>query len=203
VTLLARLKPDPGAAVPALIAVLREPIESDQRSTGRGAGRFETYEGPAHDAAHALGAIAPGTPRAGEAMAALAEVVRSGPAQRKDSAAEALGAFGPAAAPAVPALVGLLKETATSKVPTRAGGLAAAALGKIAPGTPAAAEALAALTDALHAPWVPTRQAAVAALPAFGPAAAAAVPALRELKDKDPDPAVRKAADAALGKIKA
>jgi HEAT repeat protein len=202
VTLLGRLKPDPGAAVPALIPVLGEPIDSDVKAVERSTVVYDTYNGPAHEAARALGAIAPGTPQAGAAMAALVEVVRSGPAQRKGSAAEALGAFGPAAVSAVPPLVSMLKETATAKAPTRAGGSAAGALGKIAPGTPAAAEALAALTAALRAPWVPTREAALAALPAFGPKAAAALPAIRELKDKDPDPGVRKAADSALGKIK-
>jgi HEAT repeat protein len=202
VTLLGRLKPDPGAAVPALIAILREPIDSDVKAVERAVVPYESYNGPAHDAAHALRAIAPGTPQEGEAMAALVEVVRSGPAQRKGSAAEALGAFGPAAASAVPALIGLLNETGSAKEPTRAGGLAAGALGKIAPGTPTADEVLAALTAALRAPWTPTREAALGALPAFGPKAAGAIPAVRELKDKDPDPGVRKAAGEALEKIK-
>ncbi len=152
VTLMVGLKPDPGAAVPALIAVLREPIDSDAKVVERSAVGYDSYNGPAHDAARALGAIAPGTPQAGEAMAALAEVVRSGPPQRRGSAAEALGPFGPAAVSAVPALVGLLKETGTARLPTRAGGSAAGALGKIAPGTPAADEAIAALTTALRAP---------------------------------------------------
>jgi HEAT repeat protein len=203
VALLGQLKPDPGAAVPALIPVLREPIDSDVKAVERSTVTYDTYNGPAHEAAKALGAIAPGTPQAGEAMAALVDVVRSGPAQRKGSAAEALGAFGPAAISAVPPLVGMLKETATAQAPTRAGGSAAGALGKIAPGTPAADEALAALTAALRAPWIPTREAGLEALPAFGPKAAAALPAIRELKDKDPDPGVRKAAGSALEKIKA
>ncbi len=152
VMLIGRLEPDPRAAVPALIAVLREPVDSDVKVVDRSATNYPSYTGPAHEAARVLGAIAPGTPLAAEAMAALVEVVRSGPAQRKGSAAEALGAFGPAAASAVPALVGLLTETGSAKSPTRAGGSAAAALGKIAPGTPAADEALAALTAALRAP---------------------------------------------------
>src|SRR5262249_28755335 len=104
--------------------------------------------------------------------------------------------------PAVPALIGLLKETGTSKAPTRAGGAAADALGRIAPGTPAADEALAALIAALRDPWIPTREAVLAALPAFGPKAATALPTVRELKDKDPDRGVRKAAGTAVGKIK-
>jgi HEAT repeat protein len=202
VMLLGRLKPDPRAAVPALIAVLREPIDSDSRILEQSAIAYDSYTGPAHEAARALGAIAPGTPQAGEAMAALIEVVRSGPSQRKGDAAEALGAFGPSAVSAAPVLIDLLNRTATAQVATRAGGSAAGALGKIAPGTPAAAEALAALTVAARAPWIPTRAAALAALPAFGPGAAAAIPAIRELKEKDPDPGVRQAAGTALAKIK-
>lgn len=203
VTLIGRLGSDPGAAVPALITVLREPIDSDARIADRTDSDDAQYAGPAHEAARALSLIARGTPRAGEAMAALLAVVRSGPAQRKPSAASALGGFGPAAVSAVPDLIGLLKEAAASPVPVQIGASAADALGKIAPGTPAADEVIAALTAALRAPWIATRQAALAALPAFGPKAAPALPIIREIENRDPDSGVRKAASDALRKMKA
>src|SRR5262249_45086350 len=135
VTLLARMAPDPHAATSALIAVLREPMESDQAGVS-GPGQPISYSGPAQGAARALGRIAPGTPAAGVAITALTEVVQAGPAQRRAAAAEALGQFGPAAVQAVTALITMLKETAAAKVPTGDGASAARALGRIAKGTP-------------------------------------------------------------------
>ncbi len=201
VALVGRLELDPRATVPALIAVLREPVDSDVKAGGRGDTDGSDSE-PPQAAARALGEVAPGTPQADETMAALLEVVRSGPAQRRASAAGGLGAFGPAAGSAVPALIDLLKDAGWAREPTVAGNAAARALGKIAPGTSAADEALAALIAALRSPGMSTRAGAVYALSAFGPKAAAAVPAIRELEEKDPDPRVRREATAALKKIK-
>ena len=87
VALVGRLELDSRAAVPALIAVLREPVDSDAKAGGRG-DTDESDSAPAQAAARALGEVAPGTPQAGEAMAALLDVVRSGPARRRGPAAE-------------------------------------------------------------------------------------------------------------------
>ena len=157
--------------------------------------------GPAQRGGPGAGQVAAGTPQAGEAMAALIEVVRSGPARRRGSAAEGLGAFGPAAVSAVPALIGLLKEAGSAREPTTAGNAAARA-GQDRPRHP----------GGRRGPRRPDRgprrardvdpRGAVYALSAFGPKAAAAVPAIRALEEKDPDPRVRREATAALEKIK-
>jgi HEAT repeat protein len=201
VTLLGRLAPDARLATPALIAVIKEPIESDQRVVDRTA--YATFSGPAYAAIQALGRLAPRTESAGAAIAVLAEVVRSGHPQRRASAAQALGEFGPAAAPAVPALIAFLKEAAASKVPTRDGDAAAHALGRIAPSTPTAGDAVAALAAALSSTERLTREAAITALLPFGPKAAPAIPAIRALKDKDPETRVREAASEAMDKLEA
>ena len=81
VMLLARLGREAKDALPALITVLNEPLSSDSTTGGASGGALVTlYVGPAHEAAKALGEIVPGTPLAGEAVAALANVVRSAPA---------------------------------------------------------------------------------------------------------------------------
>jgi HEAT repeat protein len=197
--LLSRLHPDANAVVPALITVLREPIDSDAMSMGNGGSI--SYIGPAHDAARALATIAPGTSAAEPAVTALANVVQNGPAQRKASAANALSSFGHAAVGAVPALVEMVGEAARSKVQNGDGASAAGALSEIAPGTPAAGAAASALIAALKAESIPTRTAAIEELAKFGSAAAAALPTLRELRENDPTPAVRRAAESALDKL--
>jgi HEAT repeat protein len=197
--LLSRLHPDANAVVPALITVLREPIDSDAMSMGNGGSI--SYIGPAHDAARALATIAPGTSAAEPAVTALANVVQNGPTQRKASAANALSSFGHAAVGAVPALVQMLGEAARSNVQASNGASAVGALSEIAPGTPAAGAAASALIAALKAESMPTRTAAIEELPKFGSAAAAALPTLRELRENDPTPAVRRAAESALDKL--
>jgi HEAT repeat protein len=191
VALLSGLSPDPRAAVPALIRVLQDPDESDEVSME---GRVSSYEGPAQQAAEALGRIAPGTPAAGEAISALAQVVRSGPPPRRAAAAEALARFGPAAASTVPALIGFLRETLSAKEATDAGDAAATALGRIAPGIPEAPSAVTALTDALKSGSASTRGGALRALGSFGPAAATAIAPVREIEKNDPTPNIREAA---------
>jgi HEAT repeat protein len=201
VSLLAGLKPDPRAAVPVLINVLREPDDSDE-ATAEGRSMSVAYEGPAQQAADAIGRIAPGTPAAGEAIAALAEVVRSGPAKRRAAAAEALGRFGKAAAQTVPTLIDYLQSAVASAATTVDGHSAATALGEIAPGTPSAAVAVTALTAALKAPSALTRDGALEALRSFGPAAAPAVEAIRRLEKDGSTPNLRKAAAETLETIR-
>jgi HEAT repeat protein len=195
---MAQISPDVRIAVPALLAVLKkEPIDSDQTTT-EGSPPVITVTGPAPEAAKALGRLAPGTPAAGEAIAALTEVVQSGPPQRRASAIDALGHFGREAAVAVPALVAVLGEAETDNEPTRDKESAAEALGRIAPGTSSADQALAALTAALKSGSASARRAAILALPSFGHASAGSIPQLRTLKESDPTPNVRKAAASAL-----
>jgi HEAT repeat protein len=200
IALISRLSPDVGQVTPALIAVLKEPVDSDGRRVGPG--MTITPAGPAHEAARALGQLAPGTKSAEAAIKALTEVVETGPDQRKRTAAEALSHFGPEAVRAVPALIKTIQETGGKPDPGGPAPPAAAALSRIAPSTPAADKAVAALSDALKSESVPTRQAAARALEHFGSAAAPALPALRELKDKDGAPNVREAASATLEAVK-
>src|SRR5262249_7643731 len=89
-------------------------------------------------------------------------------------------------------------ETAAGKVPTNDGASAARALSRIAPGTPLATAAVTALTAALKSESIATREAALGALEPFGPAAAAAIPSIRAVQEKDPIPNVRQAATSAL-----
>jgi HEAT repeat protein len=200
IALISRLSPDVGQVAPALIAVLHEPVSSD--GTTFGPGMIPSHVGPAHEAARALGQLAPGTKSADAAIKALTEVLESGPDQRKATAATALGRFGQAAAEAVPALIKRLQETAGQTEPGGPGPSNASTLADISPGTPYADKAVVALTAALRSAWSPTREAAIHALSKFGPAATPALPALRELKEKDPVPNVREAAEATLSALK-
>jgi HEAT repeat protein len=200
VSLLGALGLDPGLAVPALIEVLREADDSDQGSI-EGRAMLVAYEGPAQEAAGALARIAAGTPASGQAINALAEVVRSGSPKRRAAAAEALGRFGSAAAQTVPILVAYLKTD--DKEGTLDGASAAEALGQIAPGTPSAAAALSGLTDALKSASVSTRVGAIRALQSFGSAAAPAASALSAMAESDPSPSLRTEAASTLSAITA
>jgi HEAT repeat protein len=204
VSLIGKMPPDPTATVPALIDVLRETDKSDQaRMAGQMA--MTVYAGPAQEAAQVLGRIAPGTPAAGQAIAALAGVVRAGPPPRRAASARALAQFGPAASEAVTGLIAMLKLAAASEQITEDGPAAARALGRIAPGTSRARDAVDALTTALKANSAPMREAAVEGIRSFGPAAAsdpATISTLREL-EKDRMPNIRKAATSALEALKA
>jgi HEAT repeat protein len=204
VSLLARLGPAATTAIPAFIATLNEPIDSDQTSMGEGNQATTVYTGPAHEAARALGEIAPGTPSAPEAIAALAEVVRAGAPQRRSSAADALAEFGPTAEAAIPDLIQMLKENAPGKnsVAERNAEVAAAALARIAAGTHSVASVITALRDALRPPARGTRVAAIRALGELGPQAAAAIPDIRALV-QDRESSVRKAASKALESLEA
>jgi HEAT repeat protein len=197
IPLVARISPDVGTAVPVLIEVLqKEPMDSDHAAID-GMSLVTTYRGPAQEAAAELGRIAPGSSAADQAIAALNEILRSGPAPRRASAADALGQFGTAAAVALPALISVLEESETGKATTRDKASAATALGRVAPGTSSAEHAVAALTAVLKSDSIPNRTAAIRALPSFGKAAASAIPAIRTLAENDPIPNVRKAAASA------
>jgi HEAT repeat protein len=201
ISLLARISPDVRAAVPALIAVLNESIDSDSTAMG-GRSAVSSYAGPAHEAARALARLAPGTPASEQAIASLIAVLRSGPRQRHASAAGALGQFGAAAAEAIPALIATLSETDAGGPLAENNAQAADALGQIAPGSAHAGEAVAALTAALKSSSIGTRTSAIHALVSFGPAAASAIPAISAIAANDPIPNVRREAASALEKLK-
>jgi hypothetical protein len=192
--------------IPALLAFLRDPIGSSGPIGSPGRGPYMTIH-----AAGMLGRLAPCTASAGEVVAALAEAVRTGGPSGRNPAIEALGAFGPAAEPAIPALLQVLREALARKHEFYASeGLAVVrALAKIAPGTRSADMALAALieileqrpeaseaTSALQWP----RLAAIEAVPMFGPMAVAAIPQLRALRNGS-DALLKRAASSALEAI--
>jgi HEAT repeat protein len=160
------------------------------------------FTGPAHEAAIALGKIAPGTARASESIAALARVARAGPHQRRASAADALGEFGPSAAPAIPDLVKMLEEGATDNGLTAATEVQSAvrALTRIAADETSAPAVVNALMRSLQSDAKKSRSAVIVALRQLGTKASAAAPAIDALKN-DPDPDVRAAATKALDSL--
>ena len=87
IVLLSRIGTDAQEAIPALIAALKEPTETDHPLVSAGPVLGNPLTGPAYVAAKALGQIAPRTSAAGHAVAALTEVLRSGPPARRPSAA--------------------------------------------------------------------------------------------------------------------
>jgi hypothetical protein len=112
----------------------------------------------------------------------------------------ALARFGPdPAAPALPVLLDLLKETAGQDGPPAPS--VCLAIGRAAPATPRADEAVEALSAALDSSWEYTRAEAAAALVRFGPRARRALPRLRALEKTDRTPSVRNAASSAARRI--
>lgn len=203
VTLIGRMSPEPSAAVPALITVLREPAESDQQRIA-GTMMMVSYAGPAQEAAQVLGRLAPGTPAASQAIAALTEMVQSGSPKRRAAAARSLAQFGRAASGAAGALITLLHDAETAKQLTEDGPAAARALGQIAPGTSEAKKAATALADAFNSSAAPIREAAVGALASFHQNRADltdVIARLRDLHEKDRVQAIRDAAASALEKL--
>jgi HEAT repeat protein len=200
VSLVGRMSPDPGLAVPPLIAVLREADKSDERQMA-GTMAMASHAGPAQEAAQVLGRIAPGTPGAEATINALYEVVQSGPPQRRAAAARALGRFGHAAARAVPGLIAYLQDAVASKQTSEDGPAAARSLAQIAPGTPDAKKAAEALSAAFKADFAPAREAAVKAIASFKKDEAGSndlISQLTMLHENDRVPVIRAAAESAL-----
>jgi HEAT repeat protein len=170
-------EPRAAVAIPSLLSLLREPISPMS---------FDAGPDPVPSAARALGRLAPGAGRAGEVIAALAGLLRSDDSSRRAAAADALGEFGPAAEPAVPALIRAIRDELARQSTTRFVlnvESAARALGRIAPGTGSAGDAVAVLTDVLEPRArvaATSRIAAIGALGAFGPTAVVAIPRIRE-----------------------
>ena len=191
-SILGELKADAMAVIPELLRILNEPLDPGVESFQSPLSIFD----PACEAALALGKIAPDSMNAKQVIAALIEVVRSGPLSRRGWAADALGEFGPDAENAVPVLI---KATANSTANDNFHGRASAALalGKIAPDTSSADQALATLVLLLQSQCRFPQVKAIEAVSLFGPKAAAAVPTVRALKDAR-NPVVRDAAVRAL-----
>ena len=102
--IVAALGPAAAPAIPALVQSLREPSAK------------KTWRDPRAAAAKALGRIAPRTPMAEKAITALIEASRVDETELKNEAVRALAEFGPAAAPALPQLIQVMKEARNEKV---------------------------------------------------------------------------------------
>jgi HEAT repeat protein len=198
ITPLAR-DPRASAAIPSLLAILTglSTTKANNENTTARTSEDSSWEETqtASLVTVLVGQMAPGTPFAGEAIAVLTEVVRSGSHVPPEFAAQALADFGPVAEPALPELVKFARKTMTTH--GTAGPRAIKALGRIAPGTKSADDVVTVLLEALRSDITDVRRATIEALPEFGNAAARAIPAFRALLD-DPDASIRSAAAAAL-----
>jgi len=193
--LLGRVGPGAESAVPALLAILKEPFDLERSKRLRvAAGSWD----PACGAAKALGRISARP----EVIASLAEMLSSDVAERTSSAAEGLGNMGPRAVAAVPLLIAAYDKVLNSEQHRIGQTAIAAALGQIAPRSASAPGAVATLIRALDANGRSVRLGAVQALEHFGKDAAGAIPRLGALK-QDSVKEVRDAATAALAAIEA
>ncbi len=111
-----------------------------------------------------------------------------------------LSRFGKEAEAAIPALLRVLKDTKAEKA-SRYRWIAEEALGDIAPDTPYADRVLTALIESLGYPDFRGPTTSIAALAAFGPKAAAAIPELQKLLESGND-TVKDAATKALARIR-
>jgi HEAT repeat protein len=193
--LLGRLGPEASKAVPALLAILREPSDPEQRKQTK---VVAWYWDPACSAAKALGQIA----ASDEVVANLAEMLSSDIAERISAAAEGLGHLGPRSVAAVPPLIAAYHKVLKSEHHVIGQIQIPDALGRIAPKTASANDAIAILIQALDSGDVWVRLGAAKALGSFGEDAAAAVPRLRALSRNSVQD-LRDAASAALAKIEA
>jgi HEAT repeat protein len=200
--LLGRIGPEARGAIPALIAVLKEPFTPGVYTAGKAA-RALGQMGPSREAVAALVEVIAAnklvwriaTPPAIEAIglpAAVALPDLNWEPVRIDAAIHGLGDIGPPAAEAVPALIaGYRKALETEHSLAQVG--IPEALERIAPNSPWAPDAVAVLIRALDAKDRYIRLKAVDALGQFGKDAAAAIPRLRTLRD-GADPGIRNAA---------
>jgi HEAT repeat protein len=182
--LLGHIGPEAKAAIPALIAVLNEPLALDQDKSQR---TFEYSPEPAWGAAQALGRLGPSR----ESVTALAKVLSpeslarltaARKSERLEAAADGLGEIGPSAAVAVPDLIAAYETVLASKDHVIGQIAIPRALAKIAPNSAAAPDVVAILMRALDSQDPSIRLGAVEALGQFGKDAAAAIPKLRSAR---------------------
>ena len=187
---------DATIAVPALLKVLKEPLDPRVATLVDPAPMIPD---PGSAAASSLGKIAPGTSKGVEVLAALLDAARSGPAERRAWAATSLGGFGTSAQEVVPILIQVIKESDPSQKLDLVT-FAIEALGNIAPDTPAAGQTVEALVPLLKSDYLIVLIKAAEALAKFGSKVEPAIPALRELTSHQ-FPPVREAAAKALKAI--
>jgi len=193
--LLGRLGPEAKSAVPALLAILKESFDLQERKTTR---LVDGTKDPACTAARALGQIGANE----EVIASLAEMLSSDVPERVSCAALGLRDLGPRAVAAVPQLIAAYAKVLQSKQHIIGQMSISDAIGRIAPKSARAPHAITILVRALDSgdEWV--RRGAALALGSFGEDAAAAIPKLRTL-EQDPAKDVRAAARAAVATIEA
>jgi HEAT repeat protein len=172
--LLGRIGPEAAAAVPALLATLKEPLDP---AVPRSA-QMALQQDPPCSAARALGSIS----ASDEVISALADVLKSELDYRHGAAANGLAQIGAPARVAAPALVAAYHKWLDSKDQVNSGHWLTTALGRIGPGSAAESDAIKALIRSLDSKDGSIRQLAAESLGRFGKAAVAAAPKLRELK---------------------
>jgi len=194
--LLGRLGPAAEPAVPALLAILKEPSDPTSSDTSRD---LASQLDPAWSAAISLSQISASP----QVIAGLIEVLSSGTPERRNCAAEGLDTLGPRAIDAMPALIAAYHRILTTERDTLGQNEVAKAIGQIAPHSASAPRAVVILIRALDSSDSSVRHGAVEALGKFGDDAAGAVPKLRdiELTDTDTSGQVKAAATAALAEI--
>jgi HEAT repeat protein len=190
INVLGRLRAEAQEAVPALIAVTKEPygpvfVWPDDVA----------WREPAFRAAQALGMIAPGTPKADEAIAALEVMLGSKVESRREVAAWQLESFRPVPVSTLKALVTVATRPDAD---TDAFPYAIRSVAKLAPGSSESGRVVSALIEILDSKAKVRRASAALALAEFGKAAAPALERLRELEANDPDGIVRQNAAVAL-----
>jgi HEAT repeat protein len=177
------------AAVPALLEMLKEPV---QRVAEQSEPSQAATESPCYVAARALGKIA----KTDEVVAALAGLLASDDVEKVVAAANGLVDIGNQAVSALPALIAAYDRALKVDDPFPLFSSVSHALGRLAPTSPFATEVIDRFIRSLDSKNTGVRYDGVWELANFGPNAAAALPKLATLAD-DSDHSVRRAVAAA------
>ena len=193
--ILGRLGPEAEPAVPALLAILKEPFDPKAIENSRRGGRVHD---PVCSAARSLGRISASKP----VIAGLIDVLSSDIEVRVSAAAKGLGALGPGAVDAAPTLITAYERALQSKPYPIAQDSLAESIGRIAPHSASAPRVVAILIGALNSKEPSIRQCAIEALGKFGRDAAGATAKLRDIQnDRASYGFLKAAATAALAAI--